>query len=136
MEVDGIKAIKFVFEYMNGLTEFIILMLMIYLDTILGSKWRYVKGKPRISKAAINGIMRQSGLALFVLLVYLSKIILEELTFDNLFIFDWITSISFYFIAKWFLVSIIANAKLAGYAIPKWAENLVSDEISSKEERG
>lgn len=136
MDSDFIDIVKFIMGNLNGLSEFFILLLAVYLDTILGNKWRLKNGAPRISKAALKGLALQSGLASFVLFTYLAKVLLQYLTHEEIVAFDWISSISFYFIGKWMLISIIANAKLAGYAIPSWLENLVSDEIDAKKERG
>jgi len=136
MDSDFIDIMKFIMGNLNGLSEFFILLLAVYLDTILGNKWRLKNGTPRISKAALKGLALQSGLASFVLFTYLAKVLLEYLTHEEIVAFDWISSISFYFIGKWMLISIIANAKLAGYTIPSWVENIVSDEIDAKKERG
>lgn len=133
---ETLQVVNFIIKSMNGLTEFVLLMLGVYLDTILGSKWRIKNDVSRASKDALKGIALQSGLALFVLLVYLMKILIQHFTHEDLFLFDWISAFSFYFIAKWMLVSIIANAKLAGFDIPDWVGNVVDDEITAKKKRG
>lgn len=133
---DLLNFFNFVLKNMNGLTESVLLIHIVLIDTILGNRWRFSKGMLRISSHALNGLLQHLAMSCIPLMFYLTKVALSKFDHSNLVLFDYLSTIVFIFFAYWFIISVIANVKLSGYKIPKILDPLISDELISKELRG
>lgn len=134
------EFLKYLFANLNGATETVILFIIVFIDTVLGVKWRKVNNVAITSGGGLGGLKTNIPLAMAPMVIWLITILFSILpthignrvfVFDTP-IFDWITFITFIILANYMLKSLMANAKLAGIEIPNWLEKWIQDEYAVK----
>ncbi|WP_270340092.1 hypothetical protein [Leuconostoc mesenteroides] len=132
--------LKYLFANLNGATETVLLFILVFFDTILGSKWRKANNVAITSNGGLGGLKISIPLALAPMVIWLITILFSVLpthignrvfVFDTP-IFDWITFATFIGIANFMSKSLLANAQLAGFTVPNWAIKWVEDEYHVK----
>jgi hypothetical protein len=135
-----IEVLKYLFGVLNGITETLILFILLCYDTSLGGKWRKHQGVAKTSGGALSGWREKMPLVFMPFLTWMAGVAVFYLPSDiagrtytyDPFIFDLIAFVMFWFIAKWTIKSILANMQLAGMEMPDWAIQWVEDEFKVK----
>lgn len=138
------EFLKYLFANLNGATETAVLFIMVFIDNILGVKWRKEHNIKITSKVGLDGLKTNILMAMLPALIWLLIIVLSIMPthignrifiFDTP-VFDFITFIVFVFTANYMLKSLVANAKLLGMIdnteLPSWLDAWVKDEYKVK----
>lgn len=135
-----IEVGKYLFGVLNGITETLILFILLCYDTSLGGKWRKHQGVAKTSGGALSGWREKMPLVVMPFITWMAGVAVFYLPNEiagrtyayDPFIFDVIAFVMFMFVAKWTLKSILANMQLAGMDMPDWAIRWVEDEFKVK----
>ncbi|WP_057753490.1 phage holin family protein [Weissella kandleri] len=131
---------KWLYFNLNGPTETSVLFLFMLIDTVFANTWRRRRGVAITSGGGLGGLIKSIPLALMPVIIWSFEIPLSvapdhiaglQMNFNPM-IFDLIAFSVFVLIGWYWLKSILANAKLAGYDIPNWLEKYIEDEYHIK----
>lgn len=134
------QFLKIMYMNLNGATESTVLFLFMMIDTVFANTWRRRLGVAITSGGGLGGLIKSIPLALMPVLIWIVEIPLSlapdhiaglSINFNPA-IFDVIAFLVFILIAWYWLKSILANAKLAGYNPPDWLEKFIEDEYHVK----
>lgn len=125
---------------LNGPTETSVLFLFMIIDTVFANSWRKKRGVAITSGGGLGGLIKSIPLALMPVIIWSFEIPLSlapkhiaglQMNFNPV-IFDIIAFCIFMLIGWYWIKSIIANAKLAGYNPPNWVGKYIEDEYHVK----
>lgn len=132
---------KWLYFNLNGPTETSVLFLFMLIDTVFANTWRKRRGIAITSGGGLGGLIKSIPLALMPVIIWSFEIPLSlapdhiaglQMSFNPM-IFDIIAFAIFILIGWYWLKSILANAKLAGYEPPfEWIEKFIEDEYHVK----
>jgi len=132
--------LKYLFANLNGMTESILLFILIFYDTFLGSRWRKNKGIARTSDGGLGGLRRSLPLAFLPVLIWVITIVMSiapthiggrDVIYSPM-LFDFVSFAITVTVANYLLKSILANMKLAGMYVPKFFAKWIEDEFHVK----
>ncbi|MCZ9310598.1 hypothetical protein PAF15_01225 [Weissella koreensis] len=132
---------KFMYMNLNGPTETSVLFLFMIIDTVFANSWRKKRGVAITSGGGLGGLMKSIPLALMPVIIWSFEIPLSlapdhiaglQINFNPV-VFDVIAFSIFLLIGWYWVKSIFANAKLAGYEPPfNWIDKYIEDEYHVK----
>lgn len=134
------QILKFMYLNLNGPTETSVLFLFLIIDNLFANVWRKKRGVAITSGGGLGGLIKSIPLALMPAIIWSFEIPLSlapdhiaglQINFNPM-IFDIIAFAIFMLIGWYWVKSIIANAKLAGYNPPNWVGKYIEDEYHVK----
>lgn len=134
------EILDYLFANLNGVTETMLLFILIFYDTFLGGKWRKRRKVARTSGGGLGGLRKSIPLAFTPLLIWFATVFISilpthvggrDVVYSPV-IFDFISFFVTITIGSYLLKSIFANMMLAGMRVPRFIQEWIEDEYHVK----
>ena len=122
----------FVNYYNDGVTDSGILMILVLIDTAVAVSYHYAKGSGFVSNRLLSGLIRNLVLSFMPSLI--TGISALRPRTDTL--YQYLAMILTIYIGYAIIQSILAYMNLWGVKLPTWLNDLLSQEIKDKENKG
>lgn len=122
----------FVNYFNDGVTDSGILMILVLIDTAVAVSYHYAKGNGFVSNRLLSGLIRNLVLSFMPSLV--TGISAFRPRTDTL--YQYLAMILTIYIGYAIIQSILAYMNLWGVKLPSWLNDLLSQEIKDKENKG
>lgn len=134
------EILEYLFANLNGVTETMLLFILIFYDTFLGGKWRKKQRVARTSGGGLGGLRKSIPLAFTPLIIWFVTVFISILPThvggrDVIYspvVFDFISFFVTITIGSYLLKSIFANMRLAGMRVPRFIQDWIEDEYHVK----
>lgn len=122
----------FVNYFNDGVTDSGILMILVLIDTAVAVSYHYAKGNGFVSNRLLSGLIRNLILSFMPSLI--TGISALRPRTDTL--YQYLAMILTIYIGYAIIQSILAYTSLWGVKLPSWLNDLLSQEIKDKENKG
>lgn len=122
----------FVNYFNDGVTDSGILMILVLIDTAVAVSYHYAKGNGFVSNRLLSGLIRNLVLSFMPLLI--TGISALRPRTDTL--YQYLAMILTIYIGYAIIQSILAYTSLWGVKLPSWLNDLLSQEIKDKKNKG
>ena len=122
----------FVSYFNDGVTDSGILMILVLIDTAVAVSYHYAKGNGFVSNRLLSGLIRNLVLSFMPSLI--TGISTLRPRTDTL--YQYLAMILTIYIGYAIIQSILAYTSLWGVKLPSWLNDLLSQEIKDKENKG
>ena len=134
------EILNYLFANLNGVTETMLLFILIFYDTFRGGRWRKKRQVARTSGGGLGGLRKSIPLAFTPLLIWFATVFISVLPThvggrDVVYspvIFDFISFFVTITIGSYLLKSIFANMLLSGMRVPRFIQDWIEDEYHVK----